>query len=427
MKWGWPLWQCWGGDVTGQIWLTTAEAREAESVIRHTSVQTALEVALTGQTLSAADGYALMVAPPEALPEICGAARRLTKRCKGSTITYSRKVFIPLTTLCRDSCGYCTFVKAPGNPAAQTLNPDEVLAIARAGENSGCKEALFSLGERPELRHELAREHLRSLGYATMLEYLYAMCALVLRETKLVPHVNPGALTYAEISALRPVSPSMGMMLESVSERLTERGAAHHGCPDKRPTVRLNTLRAAGELCVPFTTGILIGIGETRVERVDSLLALRRLQADYGHIQEVIVQNFRAKVGTRMEGCHEPDVDEMLRTLAVARLLLGGEMNLQAPPNLTPGEYGRYLSAGINDWGGISPVTPDHINPEASWPKIRELKAVCAREGYTLRERLSVYPGYLREPAHWLHAAFREALPERVDASGLVEEATMII
>ncbi len=384
-----------------------------------------LEEALAGRPLSASDGYVLMAAEPEELPELCAAARRLRDRCKGRTVTYSRKVFIPLTTLCRDSCGYCTFAKAPGDPAARTLNPDEVLAIARAGEKAGCKEALFSLGERPELRHELAREQLRSLGYATMLEYLRAMCALVLRETTLVPHVNPGALTRPEISALRPVSPSMGMMLESVSERLVERGGAHHGCPDKLPTVRLNTLRAAGELCVPFTTGILIGIGETSAERVDSLLALRRLHADYGHIQEVIVQNFRAKAGTRMAGWREPDVDSMLRTLAVARLLLGGDTNLQAPPNLTPGEYGRYLSAGINDWGGVSPVTPDHINPEAAWPKIRELRMVSARMGCTLRERLSVYPRYLRDPGHWMHASFREALPERVDDAGLVKEATM--
>lgn len=399
---------------------------EAVATVTHDlSLQSVLEAALAGRPLSASDGYVLMAADSDELPELCAAARRLRDRSKGRTVTYSRKVFIPLTTLCRDSCAYCIFAKAPGDPAAHTLNPDEVLSIARAGEKAGCKEALFSLGERPELRHELAREQLRSLGYATMLQYLHAMCVLVLRETTLIPHVNPGALTRAEISALRPVSPSMGMMLESVSERLVERGGAHHGCPDKLPTVRLNTLRAAGELCVPFTTGILIGIGETSAERVDSLLALRRIHADYGHIQEVIVQNFRAKAGTRMAGWREPDVDSMLRTLAVARLLLGGDMNLQAPPNLTPGEYGRYLSAGINDWGGVSPVTPDHINPEAAWPKIRQLKMVSARMGYTLRERLSVYPRYLRDPGYWMHASFREVLPERVDAEGLVEEATM--
>ncbi len=392
----------------------------------HRPVQPLLEAALADQPLSASDGYALLAAPAQALPEICAAARRLRERCKGRTVTYSRKVFIPLTTLCRDSCGYCTFAKPPGDPAARTLNPDEVLAIARAGEKAGCKEALFSLGERPELRHELAREQLRSLGHATMLEYLRAMCVLVLCETTLIPHVNPGALTGHEISALRPVSPSMGMMLESVSERLTERGEPHYGCPDKTPDVRLKTLRAAGELCVPVTSGILVGIGEMRAERVDALLALRQLHADYAHIQEVIVQNFRAKPGTRMAGCREPDVDEMLRTLAVARLLLGGEMNLQVPPNLTPREYGRYLCAGINDWGGVSPVTPDHINPEAAWPKISELKAVSAREGYTLRERLSVYPRYLRKPERWMHAAFGQTLPTRVDASGLVREVETI-
>ena len=405
----------------------TSESHEGGSAVGGTSVEQALEAALTGRPLSNSDGYALMAAPPYALHEMCAVARRLRLRCKGSTVTYSRKVFIPLTTLCRDSCGYCTFVKSPGDVGARTLNPDEVLDIARAGEKAGCKEALFSLGERPELRHELARAHLRSLGYTTMLEYLREMCALVLRETTLVPHVNPGTLTSAEIFALRPVSPSMGMMLENVSTRLTEPGGAHYGCPDKDPNLRLNTLRMAGELCVPFTTGILIGIGETRAERVDSLLALRRIHSDYGHIQEVIVQNFRAKEGTRMEGCYEPDVDEMIRTLAVARLLLGGEMNIQTPPNLTPREYGRYLTAGINDWGGISPVTPDHINPEAAWPKIRELKVVSASEGYTLRERLSVYPRYLRDPEHWLETSFRESLPSRVDNHGLVGEPEMVI
>lgn len=378
--------------------------------------------ALEDEILGRNDVLLLADAPASDLPTICEAARQLRDRHKGRTITYSRKVFIPLTTLCRDKCAYCTFAKAPGSPDALTLTPDDVLAIAESGRKMGCKEALFSLGERPELQHELAREHLRRLGHPTMLAYLRAMCELVLNETGLLPHPNPGTLTNAEIADLRPVSASMGMMLESVSHRLTERGQTHFGCPDKAPRARLDTLRAAGEQAVPFTTGILIGIGETRTERVDSLLAIREIQEKYGHIQEVIIQNFRAKPGTRMADCAEPSTDEMLHTLAVARLTLGGKMNLQAPPNLAPREYGRYLGAGINDWGGVSPLTPDHINPEAAWPKIDELRATTAKWQYTLRERLAVYPEYLSNPDHWLAPRCQELLPEHMDADGLVKE-----
>ncbi len=321
----------------------------------------------------------------------------------GQTVTYSRKVFIPLTNLCRDKCAYCTFARAPGDPRARTLTPDEVLSIARAGQKAGCKEALFSLGERPELIHALAREHLAKLGYESMVDYLSAMTRLVFEETGLLPHPNPGALYEDEWAELRPWAGSMGMMLESTSVRLMQRGQAHFGCPDKAPQRRLAALAAAGRLQIPFTTGILIGIGETPEERVDSLFAIAEVHRQFGHIQEVIVQNFRRKPDIRFRAQDEPSALDMARTLAVARLILPPEISLQAPPNLTPDAYSLYLLAGINDWGGISPVTQDHINPEAPWPQIDELAATTAEAGFTLKERLSIYPRFLSSP--WLPAS----------------------
>ncbi len=320
----------------------------------------------------------------------------------GRIATYSRKVFIPLTNLCRDKCAYCTFARAPGDPRAKTLSPDEVLAIARAGQRAGCKEALFSLGERPELVHAAAREQLARLGYETTVDYLAAMARMVFEETSLLPHPNPGALHLAEWRKLRPWAGSMGMMLENVSPRLLEKGQAHFGCPDKAPERRLAALEAAGKLRIPFTTGILIGIGETPAERVDSLFAIAEAHRRYGHIQEVIIQNFRRKPDIRFRAKDEPGALEMARTIAVARLILPPEISLQAPPNLTPDAYSLYLLAGINDWGGISPVTRDHINPEAPWPAIAELAAASADAGFELRERLSVYPRFLS--SHWLPA-----------------------
>ncbi|HFC12301.1 MAG TPA: 7,8-didemethyl-8-hydroxy-5-deazariboflavin synthase subunit CofG, partial [Anaerolineae bacterium] len=266
----------------------------------------------------------------------------------GNTVTYSRKVFIPLTNLCRDKCAYCTFAKSPNDPAAHTLTPDEVLAIARAGADAGCKEALFSLGDRPEARHQLAREQLAALGYASTVDYLEAMCQLVFEETGLIPHVNAGVLAADELARLRQFSGSMGLMLENISPRLLEKGQAHFGCPDKVPALRMAMFQQAGQLKIPFTTGILIGIGETLAERVDSIMAIAELQAEHGHIQEVIVQNFRRKFDIRFRDKDEPSVFEMLRTIAVARLILGGAMSIQAPPNLTPDAYGLYLLAGIN-------------------------------------------------------------------------------
>ncbi len=349
-------------------------------------------------------------------------ASALRDAAYGNSVTYSRKVFIPLTNLCRDKCAYCTFAQSPTSPTAKTLTPDEVLSIARAGQAAGCKEALFSLGERPEELHQLARDHLAALGYASTIDYLAAMCKLVYEETGLIPHANPGAMVTAEMAALRPYAGSMGMMLETTSERLLQKGNAHFGCPDKVPARRLQTLREAGELKIPFTTGILIGIGETAVERVDSLFAIADMHKQYGHIQEVIIQNFRRKLDTRFREQDEPTALDMVRTIAVARLIFGGAMSIQAPPNLTPDAYSLYLLAGINDWGGVSPITADHINPEAAWPQIAKLAASSTDAGFTLRERLTIYPHYLTQP-DFVAAPIRHRALKWVDETGLVNRS----
>ena len=356
------------------------------------------------------------------LPRLMAEAARLRDEGHGRLMSYSRKVFIPLTRLCRDVCHYCTFAEAPTAGHAPYLTPDEVLAIARAGEAAGCTEALFTLGDKPELRYGAAREALAALGYATTIEYLVAMCALVLRETSLLPHANPGVMTRDEISALRAVTASQGIMLESTSERLCEKGGVHYGSPDKAPAVRLETLRLAGELKVPFTTGILIGIGETRAERLDALRAIRDLHARYGHIQEVIVQNFRAKADTKLAGADEPDLDELCWTIAQARLILGPAMNIQAPPNLSPGVYQRLVEAGLNDWGGVSPVTPDHVNPEAPWPAVEELARRSAEMGKVLVNRLPVYSSYVKKAAEWLAPEVATRVRRLSDAEGLARD-----
>jgi FO synthase len=336
------------------------------------------------------------------LAELMAEAAALRDSAHGRLISYSRKVFIPLTKLCRDVCHYCTFAQVPraGNPVY--LSPDEVLVIARAGAAAGCTEALFTLGDKPELRYQAARDALKVLGHDTTISYLTAMCALVLRETGLLPHANPGVMTREEIAGLREVTASQGIMLESTSERLCKPGGVHYGSPDKHPAARLETLRLAGELEVPFTTGILIGIGETRDERIDALEAIRDLHATHGHIQEVIVQNFRAKPDTKLADSEEPDLDDLLWTIATARLVLGPDMNIQAPPNLSPGVYQKLIGAGLNDWGGISPVTPDHVNPEAPWPAIAELARKSADAGKLLVNRLPIYPAYVRAADNWL-------------------------
>ena len=356
------------------------------------------------------------------LPELMAEAARLRDRGHGRLISYSRKVFIPLTHLCRDVCHYCTFAERPqaGQPAY--LAPDQVLAIARAGQAAGCTEALFTLGDKPELRYAAAREALEALGYKTTIEYLTAMCGLVLRETGLLPHANPGVMTREEIAGLRAVTASQGIMLESTSERLCERGGVHFGSPDKHPAVRLETIRLAGELKVPFTTGILIGIGETRDERLEALQAIRDLHATYGHIQEVIVQNFRAKPDTKRADADEPDLDDLLWTIAQARLILGPDMNLQAPPNLSPGVYPRLIAAGLNDWGGISPVTPDHVNPEAPWPAVDELARLSAEQGKLLVNRLAVYPAYVRDADSWLAPEVATQVRRMSDSEGFARD-----
>lgn len=330
-------------------------------------------------------------------------AAELRDRHWGRAVSYSRKVFIPLTTMCRNTCGYCTFVKHPGDPGANFMTPDEVLAVASNGERLGCKEALFSLGERPERRYPEAREALARLGYTSTVDYLIDACRLVLENTSLVPHVNAGTLTEEETARLREVCGSMGMMLENVSRRLSRPGMAHHACPDKAPVLRLRSIEAAGQLGVPYTTGILIGIGETWDERVDSLVAINDLHRQYGHVQEVIVQNFRAKAGTAMAEWLEPSREDMLRTLVMARLVLDPSISLQAPPNLED-TFEDYIDCGINDWGGVSPLTADHINPERAWPAVAELARRTGTRGYRLVERLTVYPAYLGIETAPLHA-----------------------
>jgi FO synthase len=354
-------------------------------------------------------------APPA---ELIGMAAELRDRGHGSLVSYSRKVFIPLTHLCRDVCHYCTFAHTPRRGQRAYLTPEQVLEIARAGERQGCREALFTLGDRPELRYRQAREELAQLGHASTLSYLAEVCGRVLRETCLLPHVNPGIMTRADIAMLRRVSISQGIMLESASERLCARGGPHFGSPDKHPAARLETLRFAGELRVPFTSGILIGIGETREERIDALLALKSLHERHGHLQEIIVQNFRAKAGTKMAAAPQPAIEELMWTLAAARLVFGPHMNIQAPPNLTPELYPQLIAAGINDWGGVSPVTPDFVNPEAPWPHLETLRSRTAAAGKTLVERLAVYPSYCRDLDIWQDQALRSRVLQAIDADG---------
>ena len=362
---------------------------------------------------------ALLTTP---LPELMAQAAAIRDGAFGRVISYSRKVFIPLTQLCRDVCHYCTFAQTPRRGEAPYLTADQVLAIARAGAAAGCTEALFTLGDKPELRYRAAREALEALGHPTTISYLAAMCALVFRETGLLAHVNPGVMTAADLTALRAVSVSQGVMLEAVTPRLCAPGGAHYGSPDKRPERRLETIRLAGQAAVPFTTGILIGIGETRAERLDALRAIADLHATHGHIQEVIVQNFRAKPGTRMHAAPEPDLDDLLWSLAAARLILPPEVHLQAPPNLSPGVYPRLIAAGIDDWGGISPVTRDHVNPEAPWPEIAALAERSAAAGKILVPRLPVYPAFAGAADRWCVPALATAVRRGIDADGFARE-----
>ena len=372
-----------------------------------TPIEATLARALDDQPLDRGSAIDLAFRAP--LQELLAAASSLRARGKGNTLTFSKKVFIPLTTLCRDYCGYCTFRKDPGEPGAHFMTPDEVLALAEQGRRAGCKEALFSLGDQPERIFPEAREFLRRQGFARTLDYLAAMCELVLDRIGLLPHANPGVMDRATLERLKDSNASVGLMLETVSMRLMRGDLAHAKAPDKVPALRLRTMEEAGKLSMAFTTGILIGIGETMEERLDSLFAIRELHEKYGHIQEVIVQNFRAKAGIPMARHPEPSLDDMLRTIALARLILGPHMNIQAPPNLSYSDFPRLLEAGINDWGGISPVTKDFINPEAAWPQISKLDAETAARGFTLRERLALYPEFIRSE-EFTSAAIRKRL-----------------
>ena len=346
---------------------------------------------VAGRAISREFAEYLIGGPEAELPALLDAARQLRTQYKPDIVSYSRKVFLPLTNLCRDYCGYCIFRRDPRQPGAHTMTPEEVLDVCRRGEALGCSEALFSLGDKPEAVFPEMQETLRELGYRSTLHYLEAMCELVLRETKLIPHANPGLMSYEWLQRLREVSPSIGLMLESTNATL----AAHADrTPDKVPAKRIAVIEDAGRLRIPFTTGILIGIGESLSDRVDALFKLRELQDEYGHIQEVIIQNFRVKPEIPMANWPEPSHADMLRTIAVARLILR-DMNIQAPPNLSSSNYPELLGGGINDWGGVSPITPDFINPEAPWPHLVDLHAKTQARGYTLKQRLPVYPEYL--------------------------------
>src|SRR6266487_2035728 len=395
-----------------------------------TALRRALARARDGKPLDQGEAATLLHARGADLDRLLGYASRtrdagLDAAGRPGIITYSKKVFIPLTRLCRDRCGYCTFATVPGRLPSPYLSPDQVIEIAAQGAALGCKEALFTLGDRPEGRWRQAREWLDAHGYDDTLSYVRAMAIRVLEETGLLPHLNPGVLTWRDFQRLKPVAPSMGMMLETTAARLfTERGGPHYGSPDKDPAVRLRVLEDAGRCSVPFTTGILIGIGETRAERAESLFAIRRIAREYGGIQEVIVQNFRAKPDTKMRGVPDAELADLAATIAVARLVLGPSARIQAPPNLIGDQYGLILAAGIDDWGGVSPLTPDHVNPERPWPQIEELARRTGAAGLRLAERLTIYPGYLREP--WLDPRLAAHVAALADpATGLAREGAI--
>jgi 7,8-didemethyl-8-hydroxy-5-deazariboflavin synthase CofG subunit len=381
-----------------------------------------LNECLDGRLLSRTEALAFVAAQGDQLHALLGAAAELRDRHKGRVVTFSPKVFVPLTNLCRDFCGYCTFRKAPDEPGAKTMTLDEVLRVVRQGKLLGCTEVLFSLGDKPEAIYPEMKQFLAERGHQRTLDYLHEACRVVLEETGLLPHSNPGVMGRGDLQRLKEVNPSVGLMLESVSERLLLPGAAHDNAPDKKPAVRLRTLELAGELRLPFTTGILIGIGEDWEERIDSLLAIRELHQRYGHIQEVIVQNFRAKVTIPMRAHPDATRDDMLKTIALARLILGGDMSIQSPPNLTPDGFELYLDAGINDWGGVSPLTPDFINPEAPWPALQLLQEKSAQAGFELRARLPIYPAYIQQGNKYLPPSLIPHVQRLCGADGLVKD-----
>ncbi len=385
------------------------------------SLDDLLAAAEEGHALGDEEAGSLAATGDDRLGDLCAAAARMRDRGKGKTVTFSPKVFIPLTRLCRDFCGYCTFRQDPISALGKLyLTPEEVLEVARAGERLGCTEALFTMGERPEQRYPEAGDWLRKRGHATTLHYLADVCRLVVEETSLLPHANPGTMSRREMAALQTHNPSMGLMLESTGNGLFARGGPHEFAPSKRPRVRLRTLEIAGQLRVPFTTGILIGIGETRHDCIESLLAIRRLHRAHGHIQEVIVQNFRAKPDTPMGDAPDAATEDLLWSVAMARLVLGPEMNVQVPPNLSAGDYQIFLDAGINDWGGVSPLTMDYVNPEAPWPGMADLRDRTRSMGFELRPRLPVYPEYVLEPDGFIPAGLLPKVAALADAQGYV-------
>ena len=381
-----------------------------------------LEKCLAGKTIERREALTLANAHGEEFEALMAAAAALRDQHKGRIVTFSPKIFVPLTNLCRDFCGYCTFRKAPDEPGAKTMTLDEVLRVVRQGKSLGCTEVLFSLGDKPEAIYPEMKEFLDQRGHRRTLDYLYEACQTVLEETELLPHSNPGIMGKKDLQRLKEVNVSMGLMLENLSDRLMRPGNAHDNAPDKKPALRLRTMEEAGKLHIPFTTGILIGIGETLEERIDSLFAIRDLHSRYGHIQEVIIQNFRAKPEIPMRDHPEPGHEEMLKTIALARLIFGGAMNIQAPPNLTPDNYDLYLNAGINDWGGVSPLTPDFINPEAPWPALQSLRDKSAEAGFELKARLPIYPEFISQGDRFLPRSLVPYIERLSDADGLVKE-----
>lgn len=379
---------------------------------------------LEGKEITKEEAYDLIRCDGYDLQVMMSVARIIRDSGKGKRITYSKKVFIPLTNLCRNRCGYCKFRREPTDPDAEIMNPSRVLSFAEAGKSFHCTEALFTLGEKPERRFPEAVRWLKKLGYKSMLEYLYEMCEMVIKKTGLLPHSNPGFMTKREMASLKDVNASMGLMLENVSDRLCGKGGPHEFSRSKRPDLRLATIENAGQLKIPFTTGLLIGIGETLEEIIDSLYDIKKLNERYGHIQEVIIQNFKAKPDTPMKSHPEPTVKEISRVISVSRLVFKNDINIQVPPNLSPDEYSVYLSAGINDWGGVSPVTKDFVNPEAPWPEIMALKSVTEKRGLELRARLPIYPEFILNKADFLPKPLQSHILSLVDQEGYVKEVS---
>jgi FO synthase len=385
-------------------------------------VEDILDAVLEGQELSPEDAVRLTSGTGEAAALLKSVASTYRTLGKGMTTSYSRKVFIPLTNLCRNTCGYCTFRKDPSQEECNSMTPNEVLTVAETGRRYHCTEALLTLGEKPEQRFPHYQKFLQKLGFTTTLEYLRDVSELIIKKTGLLPHANPGTMTKKEMSSLREVNASMGLMLENVSERLCTEGGPHAHSPSKHPKLRIATIKNAGELKIAFTTGLLIGIGETVEEIVESLYAIKKLNGEYGHIQEVIIQNFKAKPDTPMKESIEPSHRFMQNVVAVARLILGQKMNLQVPPNLSSKTYANFLACGINDWGGISPVTQDYVNPEAPWPKVLKLGSACERRGFTLRARLPIYPEFILERREFVPQSIKTNIDRIIDANGYVSE-----